>query len=198
MDEKDCVKEQTGKKVKNWGNGGGLYRGVKASVKTLNYIIIGLVAALIVVVIYLSSTSSYTTSFEVNGGEPIKEVHNKYGDVVEVTTPTKTGYEFGGWYQDQDLTKSWDLQKDTVEGSITLYAKWTPSKIHVMFDLNGGAVNDEDVSGRDVVFHEPYGALPTPEKDGATFIGWQYDGMMITKDTLVTMNGEHTLKAIFE
>lgn len=198
MDEKDCV-ETSQKKVKNWGNGGGLYRGVKASVKTLNVIIVVLILALVAVVVYLSSTSSYTITFEVNGGENISSVHNKYGEYVAVETPVKTGYEFAGWYLDQDMTKPWDLKTNTVEDSMTLYAKWNASTIHILFNLNGGSIDGAgELPPVDIAFHQPYGKLPTPVKEGAAFIGWQYNGSFIQEDTLVTMNGEHTLTAIFQ
>lgn len=197
MEEKDCVKGQ--KKVKNWGNGGGLYRGVKASVKTLNIIIVVLMIALVAVVIYLAQNSSYTATYEVNGGEVIEVGQYKYGEYIEVEEPNKTGYTFVGWYQDKDLSKKWDLKNDIVEQSLTLYAKWAPLEIHVLFDLDGGiAENQEIILEKNVMFHETYGELPIPIKEGYKFIGWQYNGEMIEADTQVSMNGEHTLKAIYE
>ena len=199
MAEKDCKKEEKIKNPKNWGTGGGLYKGVKASVKTLNYIIVVLIVVLIIVVMYLANNSRYVTNFEVNGGEAIPDVRNKYGDVVETTIPVKTGYTFDGWYIDKDLTKPWNIQEDTVTTSMILYAKWLPIKIHVILDLNGGNIHGtNETPDLNVVFHEPYGFLPTPEKSGSTFKGWQYDGTFIQAETIVSMNGEHTLKAIFE
>lgn len=198
MDDKNRVKE-TSKKKKDWGSGGGLYRGLKASVKSLNRIIIILMIALVAVVIYLSTTGSYTTTFELNGGENISAEHNKYGEYIDVETPVKTGYQFAGWYQDKDLSKEWDLKKDIVEDNMTLYAKWNPTRIHVLFDTDGGLVeNQEIISAKDVLFHEPYGELPTPAKDGYTFNGWEYNGERITSKSIVSMNGEHTLKAIYK
>ena len=31
---------------------------------------------------------------------------------------------FGGWFADQACTKLWSFDSDTVEKSMTLYAKW--------------------------------------------------------------------------
>lgn len=198
MKDKNHKKENL-KKSKDWGNGGGLYRGVKANVKTLNYIIIVLVVMLIIVMIYLSSTSSYAINFELNGGEPIHEVRSKYGEVVIVEAPVKTGYAFAGWYQDKDLTIGWDMDQETVFGNMILYAKWTPLKIQVSFDLNGGIIDKFDtLPAIEVTFHEPYGTLPIPSKDEQSFEGWQYNGVMMRADTIVSMNGEHTLKAIYK
>ncbi|MEI7667735.1 MAG: InlB B-repeat-containing protein [Erysipelotrichaceae bacterium] len=38
--------------------------------------------------------------------------------------PKTTGYVFGGWYTDEELTSLWDF-KESSEGDMTLYAKWT-------------------------------------------------------------------------
>ncbi len=38
--------------------------------------------------------------------------------------PTKEGFALAGWYSDFDMTREWDFDKDTVQGSMTLYAKW--------------------------------------------------------------------------
>ena len=46
--------------------------------------------------------------------------------VAKPTDPTRTGYTFGGWYQDETLTDIWDFENDTVTGNTDLYAKWTP------------------------------------------------------------------------
>lgn len=48
-----------------------------------------------------------------------------YGQKLErPVTPVKSGYRFGGWYQDQELTKEWDFDNDTVTDDVTLYPKW--------------------------------------------------------------------------
>ena len=38
--------------------------------------------------------------------------------------PVKEGAAFGGWFADQACTKLWSFDSDTVEKSMTLYAKW--------------------------------------------------------------------------
>lgn len=48
-----------------------------------------------------------------------------YGQKLErPATPVKSGYTFGGWYQDPELTKKWDFDNDTVTDDVTLYPKW--------------------------------------------------------------------------
>lgn len=187
------------KKVKNWGTGGGMYCGAKVSVKTLNKIIFVLMVALVGVVIYLATTSHYAVTFETNGGEDIPVYQCKHGEYIDSMTPSKTGYEFTGWYQDKDLTKDWDLKKDTVQQSITLYASWKPLMIIVNYDLNGGNIEQKTMlPSKEIAFHEKYGELPIPSKKGYTFSGWQYNQAIIDSATIVSMNGEHTLKALWQ
>lgn len=190
-------KETSKKKVKDWGNGGGLYRGVKANVKTLNTIIISLILILVAVVLYLSTTSSYRVNYEVNGGESIAYSSHKYGEAIHEQIPIKTGYTFEAWYHDKELTKQWDISNDIVKESTTLYAKWMPMSIRVVFDVNEGNLQ-ASFREVDVKFHEAYGELPTPIKEGKNFVGWKYNGEMITSSTIVQMNGEHTLQAMYE
>ncbi len=197
--EENNNQENQNKKVKNWGTGGGMYRSVKVSVKTLNYVIGILMVVLVGVIIFLASTSHYVVDFEMNGGESISSYKCKYGDYVQFETPSKTGYTFNGWFADSDLTKSWDEEKDIVEKSMTLYASWVANDIKIMFDLDGGTINQQKTLDPIVIpFNESYGELPTPLKTGYVFKGWQYNGTFIDNNMKVSMNGEHTLKAIWQ
>ena len=89
---------------------------------------------------------------------------------------------------------------------VTLTARWTPAKVTVRFDLDGGiwseadqekmrAGTDAGADSLEVTFGENYGVLPVPVKEGAVFDGWRYSGQNITEDTKVTVNGEHLLTA---
>ncbi|MEF9921000.1 MAG: InlB B-repeat-containing protein [Erysipelotrichaceae bacterium] len=191
------MEKDNGKKVKNWGTGGGMYRGVKASVKTLNRIIVVLMILLVCVVLYLSKTGSYSATFDTFGGDKIESNHYQYGDKIQVEKPSKTGYIFAGWYQDPDLNKKWNLKKDIIKESVTLYAKWRPSSIHILLDVAGGELQNP-INEINILFHDPYGELPIPTKTGSIFVGWMFNNEFIKKDTLVLMNGEHTLKAIYK
>ena len=61
--------------------------------------------------------------------------------------PAKTGFEFKGWFKEADCRNEWKFDTDTVEGDITLYAKWEEKKddgpgqnpvYTVTFNANGG------------------------------------------------------------
>ena len=70
MDEKEEIE----KKQKNWGPGGGMYRGVNVPVKILNYVIITLMVILVGVVVFLALNSHFTVNLDTNGGENIKPI----------------------------------------------------------------------------------------------------------------------------
>lgn len=191
MDEKQEIE----KKQKTWGSGGGMYRGVNVPVKILNYIIVSLMVILISVVIFLGINGHFTVTLETNGGESIRPIECKHGDSIEIDEPQRAGYTFTGWYLDQELKHKWDPYKQKVEQSMTLYASWKPNKINIIFDYDGGKGFLEH---KEVIYNDSYGELPQPTKDGYQFLGWMYSNDFITSDTIVTVNGEHVLKALWQ
>jgi len=48
-------------------------------------------------------------------------------------SPTKNGYEFGGWYKNTDYLYKWDPTVDKVSEDVTLYAKWVGIEVKVNF-----------------------------------------------------------------
>ena len=70
---------------------------------------------------------TYNVSFNSNGGSEVAaQIGVLHGAKASAPSdPTKTGYEFVGWYKDSNLTDDWDFAADTVTATTTLYAKWT-------------------------------------------------------------------------
>lgn len=73
----------------------------------------------------------YTLVFESNGGSKITNVNERHGTVVDLTLakyqPTRTGYDFTGWYSDKTLTRrvtSIKLYENT-----TVYAGWSTREL---------------------------------------------------------------------
>lgn len=70
-------------------------------------------------------SSECTVKFESNGGTAVSSQTVTYGEKLErPNNPTRDGYRFLGWYKDIDLQIPWDFDADTVQGNMTLYAKW--------------------------------------------------------------------------
>lgn len=69
----------------------------------------------------------FTVRFETNGGNEIYRQSILSGEKVTVAAPTKTGYNFVGWYKDASLTELFSIVFDTISEDTTLYAKWTPT-----------------------------------------------------------------------
>ena len=63
-----------------------------------------------------------------------------YGTPTILVDGEKTGYTFGGWYDNSNCTGTAleELAADTYINAITLYAKWTANTYTVHFNANGG------------------------------------------------------------
>ena len=67
---------------------------------------------------------TYKVTFDSKGGTAVAAVEVKKDDLVpEPTAPTKDGFEFKGWYKDENYTSAWEFSEDKVTEDITLYAK---------------------------------------------------------------------------
>ena len=70
---------------------------------------------------------SYMVTFNSNEGTAVPPQTVDYGTVATVSTvPTKTGYDFGGWFTDNGtFLNEWNFENDVVTQDTTLYAKWS-------------------------------------------------------------------------
>ncbi len=89
-------------------------------------IIIGVIIGLIVLVtiifvLFQGCVKKYTVTFDSNGGTSVNSVQVKANEKVEKPRdPTKDGYEFEGWFLEEEL-----FDFDTkIEKNITLVAHW--------------------------------------------------------------------------
>lgn len=94
---------------------------------------------------------------------------NSYIDIKNIQLEpgnTATEYEpyFGNITSDTIVTRG---------ENHTLYAMWEPLYM-VTFDPNGGTLSE---TTKWVEYNEPYGELPTPTKEGYTFLGWNGKNM---------------------
>lgn len=104
---------------------GGLYRNVKMSVKTADRLILIGIIVLIACMIFAVSHAGFTVTSNTDGGSQIENQKVMYGQLVEVEeNPVKEGYTFTGWYTDKDCKNQFDVTKDKVSDSMTLYSGW--------------------------------------------------------------------------
>ncbi len=93
--------------------------------KALDAVIIGCIVVIIVTVAINLLSPGFNITFDSKGGSDVAYQTCMYGDYIEEPeAPTREGYEFGGWYQDEGYDIVWNFEEDTVTGDITLYALW--------------------------------------------------------------------------
>lgn len=136
--------------------------------------------------------------YELNGGtnSPDNPVSYYEGRQVVFKDPTRVGYTFEGWYDNQSF--SGDRILHTGTGDLHLYAKWRPNEYKVSF-ISGyyGAQTIPDIT---VYYDSTYNTLPTPQRDGYTFNGWytsQTGETMVTSATTVELSSDQTLYALW-
>lgn len=99
------------------------------------------------------ASKSGKIKFVVNGGSEVEAITGVVGQTVpQVDEPTKAGYQFAGWYTDEDLTQLY-VRGTFSEGTLTLYAKWSrdiSNYAFVTFILNGVATEVAVAKGQSV------------------------------------------------
>lgn len=76
-----------------------------------------------------SASTTYTLTFETNGGNAIAKVTKNKGTTIDLAqyAPTKSGATFDGWYADKGLTKK--ITSVKLDANTTVYAKWTETPV---------------------------------------------------------------------
>ncbi|HCC37564.1 MAG TPA: hypothetical protein DEQ14_08085, partial [Treponema sp.] len=139
-----------------------------------------------------TGTTTYTVTFDLNGGAGEKPPAQTVNNGESVTLPDaffREGYTFGDWNTEPDGTgltyKARDSYKPT--GNVTLYARW---QYTVTFNINDGTGTTPEPQtvniGESVTIPDGSGL----SRSGYTFAGWNTasDGTGTNYDT-----GEHTL-----
>ncbi|MDE5896726.1 MAG: InlB B-repeat-containing protein [Clostridia bacterium] len=108
-----------------------------------------------------------------NGNETYETIVANGATVTVAQTPVRDGYQFTGWYTDRSANEGseWDLEKDTVTRTITLYAGWKPE----IDDYQVTYYPNYDGAEPVVMSTENGKATYVPERTGYVFNGWWYD-----------------------
>ena len=128
------------------------------------------------------SVNTYQVTFK-DGTEIIDTKNVNYNNEVELFTPTKTGYDFGGWYTDSGLTTAF-VSTTKITEPTTLYAKFTIKTFQVTI-MDGNDVFDTLT----VNYNETANLAESPTKSGFEFTGYYTDANLSTpydKTTKIT------------
>ena len=119
-----------------------------------------------------STTGIYTVTFD--SGVP-SQIRAKAPAAVP-EEPVRKGYTFLGWLKDGI---QYDFSQNVTQ-NISLTSDWKAKTYTVKFDTaNNTTVADKTVCWDDRVLE----GIPNPEKKGADFKGWTYEGRIISGDT---------------
>lgn len=154
-----------------------------------------------------STETTYTITYNTNGGNSITSTEVTAGTAVTLPTPSRSGYTFEGWYSDSSLTTKVTSPYTPTKNS-TLYAKWSEGGSN---DNNGNGDGDGTSASYTVTYNTNGGnsiaastvkagasvTLPTPKRSGYTFAGWYTDSDLKTKvsGSTYTPSGDVTLYA---
>ena len=135
--------------------------------------------------LYVAKAEHITYNITLNYGYDEKTVTLKveYGQPLDSAegweeTPARDGYEFVGWYKDDDKRVTGG---SIVTSELTLTATWNAIEYTVTFNPNGG-------SGEQTTQTHHYGDAVEPISDppvrnGYTFEGWYYNGALWVSGT---------------
>ena len=136
---------------------------------------------------------TYTVDLRTNGGTINSGNITSYIQGITTTLPTnvtKTGYTFGGWYDNSSCTgtKITSISR-TEAGDKTYYAKWTVDTYTVTLYERGGTINSGDITN----YTYGIGAiLPTDvTREGYTFGGW-YTNSSFTGEAITSIGEAET------
>ena len=128
---------------------------------------------------------TFTVTFDPDNGEAATVISDiAYNATVTLpTAPTKTGFDFAGWFYTEGGAEKEFTAATPVTGNITVKAKWTTALYTVIFK-NGA---DEYHKIENIPYNTTV-MLPTaPTKTGFTFGGWfDEHGSKFTDTTKVT------------
>lgn len=134
---------------------------------------------------YTTVLPSYTVSFDSRQGTAVAAQKITAGEAVTAPAdPSRKGYTFAGWYQDSSCKTAWDFASGRVTGNLTLYAKWTPVKYKITYNLNKGKNHKSNPASYTIASKTI--TLKNPSRKGYLFKGWYSDAKFKKKVTKIT------------
>lgn len=118
----------------------------------------------------LYDIDSYDISYKLNDGilDEAPTNYNVESKDIIIPSPKKDGYTFNGWKNSNGDFVSSDTLYNVPEDT-NLYAEWNLITYDIKYNLNGGTLDkaptNYNVESEDII-------IPSPKKDGYSFIGW--------------------------
>ena len=143
--------------------------------------------------------ANLTVTFNSNGGSqpnPASVTVTHTGTYGTLPIVTRHGHTFAGWWTHiSGGTQVFPTTQVTATKNHTLYARWTPIQVAVVFITNGGKPLPP---AQLVNYGSPYGTLPAVSRAGYTFGGWftaMHGGSQVHPETIVNTMFDHMLFA---
>ncbi|MCF7932177.1 MAG: InlB B-repeat-containing protein, partial [Acholeplasmataceae bacterium] len=129
---------------------------------------------------------TFNVFFESDGGSLVDPLTDEYGTgISEPPQPSKVGYDFAGWYEDNQTFLN-PFVFDFISGEDrTAYAKWNLASFTITFETNGGTPVSDIQEDYLTVIDEP----ELPVKVGYDFAGWFTDPELTQLFVFETMPG---------
>ncbi|MDR2712517.1 MAG: InlB B-repeat-containing protein, partial [Clostridiales bacterium] len=113
----------------------------------------------------------YLITFDSKGGSSVPSQTVAFGGkAAKPLNPTRTGFNFVGWYEDEDCTILYNFD-EPVTKNMLLYAKWDINEYTVTFVSKGGS----DVVEKTVEHGSKVEEPDEPTLKGHRFAGWYTD-----------------------
>ena len=131
--------------------------------------------------------NQYIVTFISDGGSSVNRQFVDWNTAASLTTPTRDGYAFKGWF----LPNGTQYTNQGIKENTTLTARWELNRFTITFNSDGGSA----VENKAVMLNNPI-PLTTPSKEGYNFKGWfmsdgtQYTNQPVTNDMTLTARWE--------
>lgn len=114
----------------------------------------------------------YTITYNLDNG--VNSTSNPYNytiesSKIELSQPTRNGYDFLGWYTDSEKTIKNNIIEAGSSENKTFYAKWNIITYSLNYVLNGGSIETANPSSYTVIDNVVFNS---PTKEGQVFAGW--------------------------
>ena len=136
---------------------------------------------------FSETVNKYQVTFNMNGhGDEITAQTVDYGSTAAEPSPAPTadGYEFAGWYKDEQCTIPWNFNTDEVTGITTIYAKWLQN-FTITWKANGLMYETTEVTEGEQI--TPPSSPNLGDYCGQVFVGWTTAEMEKTTNVAPTL-----------